>query len=263
MSSNIFFTDSSGNIDFVTGTGTPSTYTSLAVAAGTTSENPVTVDSADGMVYATFNFNGTGASVVQAPVNLSSFASAPIGLGNTLFTGPYGVDFSNAWYANGPTSAGALLYVAGTDTTTGLVPTLYSVGFGAVTAGVMDTATSSSTALATTTNAVTTAATVADASDVTEFYNATTSTDYLFVGVTDSCAATTAGGHAGCVMSLNITSGAPTIGVGTTALSAPGGSTGLVVDNDADTGTFPQAASIYYGTKDGGTLVKATQSGLN
>jgi hypothetical protein len=262
---NVFFTDSSGNIDSVTDTGTPSTYTSLAVAAGTTSENPVTVDSTDGMVYATFNFNGTGAAVVQATTSLASFASVPVGLGNTFFTGPYGVDFSNVWYTSGPTSAGALLYVAGTDATTGLVPTLYSVGFGNVTAGVMDTATASSTALSTTTNAVTTAATVADASDVTEFYNATTSTDYLFAGVTDSCAATTGGGTSGCVMSLNITSGAPTVSISTTAIAAPGGSTGLVVDNDASTTPvtgFPQAASIYYGTKDGGTLVKATQSGL-
>ena len=223
ISNNVFFTDSSGNINYVTDTGTPSTYTSLAVAAGATSENPVTVDSTDGMVYATFNFNGSSAVVVQATTNLASPVSVPVGLGNTFFTGPYGVDFSNAWYANGPTSAGALLYVAGTDNTSGLVPTLYSVGFGGT--GVMNTTTASSTALATSTNAVTTAATVADASNVTEFYNATTGTDYLFAGVTDSCAATLGGGTSGCVMSLDITSGAPTVSISTTAIPAPGGST--------------------------------------
>jgi hypothetical protein len=67
-------------------------------------------------------------------------------------------------------------------------------------------------------------------------------------------------------MSLDITSGAPTVSISTTAIPALGGSTGIVVDNDASTTPvtgFPQAASIYYGTKDGGTLVKATQSGLN
>jgi hypothetical protein len=268
-SNNVFFTDSSGNIDYVTDTGTPSGYTSLPVAAGATSENPPTVDSTDEMVYATFNTNGTDALVVQVPITgggaLGTAVSVPVGLGNTLFTGPYGVDFSNAWYTSGPTAAGALLYVAGTDTATGTVPTLYSVGFGGVTPGVMDTTTASSTALATSTNTVTGDDTIADASSVTEFYNATTTTDYLFVGVTDGCGAT-AGGTAGCVMSLNITGGAPSTVTTATALAALGGTTGLVVDNDASTTPvtgYPQASSVYYGTKDGGTLVKATQSGLD
>lgn len=260
---NVFFTDSNGNIDVISDTGTPSSYASLTVAAGATSENPVIIDNTNGMVYATFNTNGTNAVVVQAPESLASSVSAPVGLGDTFFTGPYDVDFSNAWYTGGPTMAGALLYVAGNDTTTGTVPTLYSVAFGGVTAGVMNTMSASSTALATATNAATTHATVADASGVTEFFNASTSTDYLFVGVTDSCEASTGGGNAGCVMSLNITSGAPTVSATTTAIAAPGGSTGIIIDNDADPPTNPQASSVYYGTKNGGTLVKATQNGLN
>jgi hypothetical protein len=266
VSGNVFFTDSSGNIDSVTDNGSTATVnTPLSVAAGATSENPVTVDSSNEMVYATFNFNGTGAVVVQAPTNLASFVSAPVGLGSKLFTGPYGVDFSNAFYADGPTSPGALLYVAGTDVTTGTVPTLYSIGFNATT-GVMDTTANSSTPLATSTDPDTGNPTVADASDVTEFYNTTTSTDYLFVGVTDSCIATGDGGQAGCVMSLNITSGFPTVGPTiTTAIPAPGGSTGIIVDNDADTTPitgYPEASSIYYDTKNGGTLVKVTQNDL-
>jgi len=266
--SKVFFTDSAGNIDVVDDTGTPSTYSSLAVAAGTTSENPVTIDNANSMVYATFNTNGSDALVVQAPESLASSASVSVGLGNTLYTGPYGVDFNNAWYTGGPTAPGALLYVAGNDTNTGTVPTLYNVGFGAVTAGVMNTTANPSTPLATTTNSATLAATVADSSAVSEFFNANDTTggpdgtDYLFVGVTDSCAAT-AGGNAGCVMSLNITSGAPTVSGTTTAIAAPGGSTGIVVDNEANTTAFPQASSAYYGTKNGGTLVKATQNGLD
>ncbi|MFZ2020534.1 MAG: hypothetical protein WAV06_02275, partial [Terracidiphilus sp.] len=258
----VFFTDSNGNIDFVTDDGlTASGITSLSVASGSTSENPVTIDSTDGMVYATFNTNGTHAVVVQAPETLASFVSASVGLGTTVYTGPYGVDFSNAWYTSGPTATGALLYVAGTDATTGEVPTLYNVGFNTST-GVMNAAPNSSTALATTDNALTTNPTVADASPVTEFYNATTSTDYLFVGVTNSCAATTGGGVAGCVMSLNITNGAPTVLASTVAISASAGSTGIIVDNDASSLSNPQASSVYYGTKNAGTLVKATQSGL-
>jgi hypothetical protein len=259
-SKNVFFTDSSGNIDYVTDTGTPLTYTSLGVAAGTTSENPVTVDGTNQMVYATFNTNGTSALVVQAPTNLASFVSAPVGLGSTLYTGPYGVDFNNAWYTGGPTSAGALLYVAGTDTGTGTVPTLYSVGFNTTT-GVMDNAVNSTAALATGGNGI------ADSSPVTEFYNSSLAEDFLFVGVTNNCAASEAAGR-GCIMSIDISGGPPTSNANitsATALAASGGSTGIVVDNEASTTPttgYPQASSVYYGTKNGGTLVKATQSGL-
>ena len=61
-------------------------------------------------------------------------------------------------------------------------------------------------------------------------------------------------------MSLDITSGFPTVGTGTTALAAAGGTSGIIVDNDS---SAAQASSIYYATKTGATLVKATQSGLN
>ena len=40
------------------------------------------------------------------------------------------------------------------------------------------------------------------------------------MGVTNHCVATTGGGTAGCVMSLNITSGFPTVNAATTALAA-------------------------------------------
>ena len=70
LSGNIYFTDSTGNIDFVTDEGsTPSAITSLLVSSGATSINPVTVDSVNGMVYATFNSNGTNGNAIlaQAP----------------------------------------------------------------------------------------------------------------------------------------------------------------------------------------------------
>ena len=58
----------------------------------------------------------------------------------------------------------------------------------------------------------------------------------------------------------SITSGFPTVNAGSTALAAPGGTTGIVVDNDS---SLSQASSIYYATKSGAALVKVTQSGLN
>ena len=61
-------------------------------------------------------------------------------------------------------------------------------------------------------------------------------------------------------MRLDITGGFPTVNAGTTALAAAGGTSGIIIDNDIT--TLTQASSIYYATKTGDTLVKATQSAL-
>jgi hypothetical protein len=246
VSNQIFFTDSNGRIDYVTDTGmSPSVVYGPTLASGTTSEYPVTIDIINQMVYASFNSNGTDAIVIQAPVNLSSSVSVSVGTGSTLYAAPYGPAFNNAFYTGSGTP---LMYVAGTGA--GTVPTLYAVGFGA--GGVLNPGSVSSAALATG---------MADSSPVTEFYNAQLGKDYLFVSVTNNCVATTAGGTAGCVMSFDITAGFPTINAGSTALPAAGGTSGIIVDNDS-TG-LSQASSIYFATKTGAALVKATQSGLN
>jgi hypothetical protein len=115
----VFFTDSSGRIDYVVDSGASPTVTyGGVVAAGTTSLNPVTVDVANKFVYATFNTNGTNALVVQAATTLASSVSVAVGTGNTTYSGPYGVEFNNAWYTG---AAGPLLYVVGTGA--GTTPT--------------------------------------------------------------------------------------------------------------------------------------------
>jgi hypothetical protein len=245
VSNKVFFTDGNGRIDYVTDTGTPpSVVYSAVLANGDTAENPVVVDSINQMVYASFNSNGTNSLVVQAPTSIASTVSVPVGTESTIYTGPYGADFNNAWYTGSGTP---LMYVAGTGT--GTLPTLYSVGFNG--SGVMNSSADATAALATG---------MADSSPLTEFYNASLQKDYIFVGVTDHCAASTGGGAAGCVMSLDITGGFPTVNASSTALAAAGGTSGIIVDNDS---SLTEASSIYYATKTGATLVKATQSGLN
>jgi len=244
VSKKIFFTDSNGRIDYATDSGSSgSVVYGPGVASGSTSENPVIVDSTHQMVYASFNSNGTNAVVVQAPTSLTSTVSVPVGTDTTTYTGPYAPDFNNAWYTGSGTP---LMYVAGTGT--GTLPTLYSVGFNG--SGVMNSSPTSSTALATG---------AADSSPLSEFYYSVLNKDFLFVGVTNNCIATVQGGTAGCVMSLNITSGFPTVNANTTALAATGGTSGIIVDNNS---SVSQASSIYYATKTGSTLVKATQSAL-
>jgi hypothetical protein len=245
VSNKVFFTDSSGRIDYVTDTGpSPSVVYGAVVASGTRSENAVIIDSTNQMVYASFNSNGTNAIIVQAPTSMASTVSVAVGTASTIYTGPYEPDFNNAWYTGSGTP---VMYVAGTGT--GTLPTLYSVGFNG--SGVMNTSATASAPLATGS---------ADSSPVTEFYNATLQKDYIFVGVTDNCVATTGGGTAGCVMSLDITGGFPTVNASSTALPAAGGTSGIIVDNDS---SLTEASSIYYATKTGSTLVKAMQSGLN
>ena len=242
----IFFTDSQGRIDYVTDMGaTPSAVTYSAVlASGATSVNPLTLDMTNQMVYACFNSDGTNALVVQAPVDLSSSVSIPVGAAGTTYGAPYGVQFNNAFYTGSGTP---VMYVAGTGT--GSLPTLYGVGFTG--GGALNPADVTSAALATG---------AADSSPVTEFFNSNLGADLLFVGVTNNCIATTNGGNAGCVISLDITAGFPTINAGSVALAATGGTSGIIVDNNSG---LTQASSIYYATKTGNTLIKATQSGLN
>jgi hypothetical protein len=245
-SNSVIFTDSKGRIDYVVDGGSFGSITyGPIVASGTTSLNPVIVDNGSQYVYASFNTDGTNAIVVQAPTSLASSVSVAVGTGNTTYTGPYGVEFNNAWHTGVGTP---LMYVVGTGS--GTTPTLYSVGFNVN--GLMNGTANGTTA------ALTTGA--ADASPITEFYNPTLAKDFLFVGVTNHCTATTNGGTAGCVMTLDITAGFPTVNADTTSLPAAGGTSGIIIDNDS---SIPQASSIYYATKTGQTLVKATQAGLN
>jgi hypothetical protein len=248
VSNQIFFTDSNGRIDYVTdGGASPSpVFYGPVLATGNTAENPVILDSTNQMVYATFNSNGTNALVVQAPTSLTSSVSVAVGAATGIYTSPYKPDFNNDWYTGTGTP---VMYVAGTGAT-GTLPTLYSIGFNG--SGVLNSSADATTAaLATGT---------ADSSWLTEFYNASFQKDYLFAGVTNNCVATVEGGNAGCVMSLDITNGFPTVDANSTALAASGGIGDIIVDNDS---TLNGASSIYYVTKTGVTLVKATQSGLN
>ncbi len=246
VNNSIYFTDSKGRIDYVVDSGaSPSVVYGPIVASGTTSLNPVAVDNGNGYVYATFNTNGTNAILAQAPTSLASFVTVAVGTGNTTYTGPYGIAVNNAWFTGVGTP---LMYVVGTGS--GTTPTLYSVGFNG--SGLMNGTVSGSAAL--------TSAAGADASPITEFYNARLPKDFLFVGVTNHCAATTGGGTAGCIMSLDITGGFPSVTAGSTALAAAGGTSGIIIDND---NSITQASSTYYATKTGQTLVKATQLALN
>jgi hypothetical protein len=102
-------------------------------------------------------------------------------------------------------------------------------------------------------------------SPMSEFYNTTTATDWLFVSALQSAQVNFGG--------LNITGG---FLVGANLATEGVGTSGIIVDNNASTTAFPQAASVYFnalqenaacnnntnGTSSGGCAIKLTQSSL-
>jgi hypothetical protein len=282
--SNVYMTDLGGHIEWVTDMGSSASAVTVSTQftdAASSSLNPVVVDVTNSRVYATFANTRDGAVVVQASEGytdgspaLTGSSTVFLGVETSAVSGPYNVDFNDYFYgpsASDTTETGSLMFVAAMDDTNGTIATLYTIPF--LYGSQISTIGATSTALA---------SAAADSSPVTEFYNDATGTDQLFVGVTDNCIATGGGGTGGCVMSFDITdttftynmddtggtwTSPPTATTLTTAIAAQGGSSGLIIDNDADTNpldtpNYPEASSVYYATKTGNTLVKATQSGL-
>jgi hypothetical protein len=126
--------------------------------------------------------------------------------------------------------------------------------------------------------ALTTAAT--NCSPITEFYNTSTSTDYLFLSVEASSTLGTCGG-AGCIMSFTVTTALCPTGTGCTAtptatLTESGGTSGITVDNAVGSTTLAGASQVYFsplgsqacigngttGSGTGGCAIQASQAGL-
>jgi len=116
--------------------------------------------------------------------------------------------------------------------------------------------------------------TTATCSPVTEFYNTTTTTDWLFVGPSadgslTGCSGTT--GAAGCIYSFNATSALGSSTAPSAGLAATGGPSGIVVDNIGAASST--TANVYYSTLTnqscttsggtGGCAVQASQNNLD
>ena len=244
----------------VVGDGSAKTYGGIV--------DPPIVDGVDGYVYAVSGSanNGANGVLVQAKADFSSSVAVPVGAGNQC--NMHAPTPNNAYFTS-ITSAGALMYVSGVSTTgtvtqpctagsggTAFVE-LYAVTFGA-------------------TGAMTAGAPAHGTEDgqgpgyewapLAEFYNTTTATDWLFFSALQSAQVN--------FSSANITTGFPT--AFTNPVTEGVGTSGMVVDNNASTTKYPQAASIYFNSlqqnaacnnnaNGGGTLgcaVKLTQAAL-
>jgi hypothetical protein len=268
VNSKIYVGCADGKLYAVTTTGT---ITSTTIGDGTSRtyggvvDSPI-VDSVNGFVYAVSGSanNAANGVLVQAKVDFSSTVSVAIGKGNQCNL--HSPTPNNAYF-NSITSSGAMMYIGGVSggtvtacnaaTNSGATVALYGLTFSTST-GVIKSPASNTLALG--------GGPGYEFAPMTEFFNATTGNDWLFYSAIQSAQTN--------VASSEITTGFPTA---FNAVTEGIGTSGIIVDNEASTTTFPQAASIYFNalhqntacnnntvtTDTGGCAVKLTQSGLN
>ncbi len=265
---NVFVGCSDGKLYLVSQGGT---VKSITVGDGVPAKtygaivDPPIVDGINGFVYAVSGSanNGANGIIVQAKTDFSSSVSATVGAGNQCNI--HAPAPNNAYYTN-ITSSGAILYVAGLTgtvtqpcsvTSTGGTITVYGVTFG--TGGVMNSGTPAH-------NFTAGGGPGEEWAPLLEFYNATTSTEYLYGGALQSSQTN--------IGLVSIGGGFPG-GFSTVATEGLGPS-GMIVDNSANTTTYAQAASLYFNaqqqnaacnnntvtTATGGCAVKLTQAAL-
>jgi hypothetical protein len=282
-SGNIFVGDSTGVLSYVQDVNStnggcasgsvPCLGTPSQALGGAIVDAPL-VDSAVGTVFA---FDGTDASrgsVYQFDTALNASSTVIVG-GNTAGSKLHAGAFDEA-YVNSVDGTG-YLYVCGKDAGFNDRPAIHRIS---ISAGVMNSASDGELTLVN--------ASGEECSPVSQIYNTATSTEWLYFSVGKAANQTAAGcsataGITGCLMALNLTNlggGWPPANVDNgypVPDSATNGAStsGIVVDNVADTSLYPQASSIYFttvrnsvtaakcnGTTGVGCAIKLTQSGL-
>jgi len=218
------------------------------------------VDSSAGTVYIfaadnnAVSCGGGGAvpAVYQIPAGfLAGGKGTSVTIGTCSDIVPvYDGDFDNAYYTSPSGNAGHL-YVCGNP---GGNPTLFQISITAAGAlGAVNTGPNLGT-------------TNFPCSPVTEIFNSNATggaKDWVFMSVQDSAvtaAPISCPAAAGCIMSFDVTAGTAITPAKTTAAtaSAPGGASGVVLDNTA---TLAGASQVYFSTLANGTCVTSTGTG--
>src|SRR5580692_170987 len=282
VSGNMFTEVSSGVLSYVRETFSTAGAcgTGVVPCLGSTNINPPNVhvvtdapivDSTTGKVFAFYGNNGLGTAtaVVQSDITLSTSVAAALGTGtgHHLHSGA----FDNV-YLTGNGSVGRL-YICGSSSNS--TPTIQRIGFTNSGGPFANPVGTMNSAVDTAILAVATAS--AECSPVTELFNANApraTQDQIFFGVQALGKGTNCRGG-GCVMSINVT-GIPSTLAFANSIAEVNGPSGIIVDNDANTMTFPQASSLYFSNQGNSTVaipcgvtagvgcaVKVTQAGLN
>ena len=267
---NVYVGCSDGKLYSVSQTGT---IKSITVGDGVASKtygaivDPPIVDGINGFVYAVSGSASAGANgaLVQAKLDFSSSVAVPVGAGNQC--NMHAPVLSNAYYTS-PTSAASLIYVAGVTGNVGPCTATGATGGNIViygdTFGAGNILKSGAPA-----HNVTVGNPGNEFAPLAEFFNANAGTgeDFLFFSVLCTGAD---------MDSYNITNGWNTTFLVTPVPQEGLGTSGMVVDNNANTTTSPQTSSIYFnalnedaacsnpqtGTNTGGCAIKLTQAAL-
>jgi hypothetical protein len=199
--------------------------------------------------------------VEQTNTSLGVFNSAT--LAGEVATSYHTGAFDNTYYS---TPGSGYYYVCGPDSN-GKMTDLYRVGF-TNTSGTISLGSTNGTPFQLTNNNK-----KANCSPITEIYNTATSTDWLFLSV-DNFGVTSTCNKGSCVMSFALGSSmVSSVNSSYAGSGSMNGTSGFIVDNVANTTTYPQASSIYFAPVannlscgDGSTNtacgIKLTQSGL-
>jgi hypothetical protein len=282
VSGNIFIEDSSGMLSYVRETfstvgtcaaGSPPCLgsTHISSAPYVVPDAPI-VDSSTEKVFVFYGKWGASAptaAVVQSDVTLSASVVATLGTGtgHHIHSGA----FDNT-YLTGNGGVGSL-YICGSSSNS--TPTIQRVEFANSGGPFANPVGTMNPAVDTVTLAVATGST--ECAPVTEFFNPNApaaTQDQIFFGVYSIGSGANCGGS-GCAMSVNVTN-TPAILSIANSIAEINGPSGIIVDGDANTATYPQASSLYFsnqgnstsvvpcsGTTGVGCAIKLTQSGLN
>jgi hypothetical protein len=230
----VFVGDAAGRLSYVAvapGTFNASAGASWTILGATSITDPPIVDGTTGKVFV-FARTTSGAEVGEADTATLGTHTGPVHVG-TANTVPFhsGV-FDNAYYSTDNTTATGNLYVCGNNGGANL-PELWQIP---VTSGTIGTPKAEFTATASVAGT--------ECSPVSEFYNTTSSADFIFFSVqadgNASYGAPRACAGEGCVYGAAVTGGTVQIAG---AIPASGGSSGIVVDNDSNSAG---GANIYY-----------------
>ncbi|MGA8539187.1 MAG: hypothetical protein WB566_06780, partial [Terriglobales bacterium] len=231
--------------------------------------DPLVVDSSHKLVLAQFsNVDGTHAWVEQTNTALNVFHSALIS-SKTNSTANHTGAFDNTYYS----TPGSGYYYFCAPATDGIETGLYRVSF-TNTGGTIALGSKNGNPVK-----LSTTGTLGNCSPMTEFYNPNNAPvhDWLYLSIDNHAVACTGGS---CVLAFTLAAamvgGAHNFyGQGVSGeIQNMNGTSGMIVDNDANTMTYPQASNIYFspisntltcgdGTTSTGCAVKLSQAGLH
>jgi hypothetical protein len=254
---NVFVGCSDGKLYGFNSSGAALAHPSVTVGNGSTVggivDSPI-VDGVNGFVFAVSGSNGTNAVLVQAKTDLSS--STTVTVGDAGVFNLHAPTFNNPYFTS-PSTSGAYIYVAAYNAVGNEIE-LYGYCFNS--SNVLANCPGVSPAGPKTLVLNSTAGSQLEYAPLTEFYNSTTATDWLFITVLAN--------RNPNIGLFNINS-FPTSQTPVPGVQEGSGTSGMVVD---DNSSSAQASSVYFGALSttaacgsggtGGCAVKLTQAAL-